>query len=1118
MQLFITYLLALLPFHDSPQPIQPPALDLAVDSCGGTFLKVFGDAGTPEFSHSILLMPDGNLLVGGSKGGASLLMLITQGGDVIWSKTFEFTPGEEFIFDMMLDSDGKLLVSGRDQLNTTNDSYYFKYDLATHTIIWAKSFPTSFARLETLLEKSPGGNYFLLGMVNDNNMFLELERNTGNTVIMKQYDFGQTDFFLTGKVRNGAIYTSGVQRNGGLGAIRASISKLSLTGDQLWTRFYFNGLNEIARTYFYENQLENDTLVCYGRGDLDGDSFTDGEILLMKANLDGDMLWAKRYNMPSSNTEFSGSFIPIPDGYIFQGNHILNSNGSSEFFIMRVNKQGDLIWAKSIRNIQGDWGKYAVQTGGFIYFIGRTNELDADGDLLFGRMSLDGELSGFNCSYVTDLVVEVNNVSNDYDNPHDLSSISSSYTSTNASVSPLNVQLDPLFFPGCECEEIIPLDTCPTGISVHTAPDVVLESISATCLNGVPVLTTLLCNIDSVDLPANTPISFYLGNPTTIAANLLATELINVAIPPGGCLEFEGPLALPTNQQIYAIANDNGTTPTPFSLVSDFPNTGINECDYTNNLNSFFIENNSPALDLGPDISACVFDGTLLDAGQGFISYQWSNGSTSQSITVGQPGTYGVTVTDACGGTQSDEVVLYLPPNVPVDIGYDAVQICVGSSFAFVLDGSFQSYQWSPADLVSCPDCPAVTVSPSTDTCFVVQAVDVEGCQSADTICVELVTDTAFILQTARICEGDSFAFFGQNITLPGQYQNINPNGNCVDVTTLTLSYHDDPTVVFAVDPPCPLAFDGSITAMPASGSVTPFSYTWEIDTVTTNQLTGLDVGTFALTITDGHGCTAIDSVEMQAVQRPSVSSEATPATCFGDNDGTVTFLTDDPSLRYYLLEPTPSSQTFYDSLYPGGYEYRILDTFGCVWRQYFNIDSPDRIKIELPSRVDAPFCEAAQISASTNLTPAIFAWSPADFLSCTDCPNPVASPFDPTTYYLTVSDAIGCSAMDSVRVTTDFDGRVYVPNAFSPNGDGINDYFFVQASCVEEVRLLRIFDRWGGHVFEANHTPPNIETEGWDGIFRDKDEDSNVFVYYIIVTLRDGSEIELEGGVTLLR
>lgn len=1778
--------------------------DQTSGECSGTFVQIFGSPGLQEFAHAFLLLPDGNLLIGGNRGNASLLLCATPGGDILWAKTFDFTAGNDFIFEMMLDSDGMLVATGRDQLNAPTTTYFFKFNLQNQSIVWQKLFPPSFSRLETLLEKSPGGNYYLFGMVDDNNMFMEVNRNTGNVVLMEQYDYGQTDFFLNAKVYNGSIYTAGLQRNGGLGEIRASMTKLSLTGTENWTRFYFNSLNETARTYFYENIVENDTIVAYGRGDLDGDSFTDGEILLMKANLNGDFLWAKRYNLPNSNTEFSGSFIPLPDGYILQGNHLLNANGQSEYFIMRVNKQGNIIWAKSIKNIAGDWGKYALYDDGFIYFTGRTNQLDAAGDVMLGKMSLDGEVVGPSCSLVSDLEVIENDVANDYDGSHPLSDISTSYNLTNANEQPVDAQPTKFDVVGCECNEFTPdcnqtfvtaygsptaeegrrilavpegwvftaaktdsliiglldesghllwqrsmsfsanlterardliltsdghiigcgstaegslstwnnfvfkydyqnkallwqkvfnygsgdrsslvnllelpngnilatgddapnngpglgcdaiwlelnpsngntvflrnynlgscetffspifsndgtaiyatgryntagggtdkfrapitkldldgnelwtrlylrsssqtarlygvsvleenaglfvfgqgdlsgtsttavtlqilktdaqgdilwaknydlpgantesvieaisvpdgflvlgnytqgdqdifliktdkngtvqwaksyggtstevandmayqngqifilgktssfgngnddmlliklgldgeildnscsfsanlspteapiqnpydgshpltaytptypstspaitqqiatlaeaqlcftpcADTCANGLPIHTMPDAVLQSISAQC-NGDSMLVAIeICNADSVALPAGTPLSFYQNNPTTAAASLLGTGFLPNEVQPGECLSFNLALPLPANQQIFAIVNDNGTTPSPFNLEDDFPNTATQECDFTNNIGSFTVNYTPPVLDLGPDQARCDFQVTELDAGAGFASYQWSvPGNTGQVFTAWQPGTYSVTATDQCGATQTDEITLSVLAATVLEIGVDTATVCEGDSASFSV-GGFVDYQWFPPDLVDCATCPNVTVAQPVDTCLILVATDGNGCYSADTVCLKVIqgttasdtmtfcqgdtvlvfgnpvtvagtytmtfmaengcdsvhtihlvsaADTIELITNAFICTGDVYDFHGTPLTMPGAYHYYDNSGACVvhetlfltvdtlqimtfavicqgdfydfngtqitvsgtyeyfDTTgvcdaleileiivgdtfsiyenlticegdtalifgtpttapgTYTMSYaaqygcdsthtitltvlpaiettetiticenevanifgndtnvpgiyqqsyslpngcdsthtinlvvndtfvlqqnisicQGDSVLIFGnwetqagiytqvlttplgcdstiavtltvgqsfqvnfeTEIACPFAFDGVVTALPTGGTP-PFSYDWlGFDTVLVNQLTGLDVGTYYVAVTDATGCAVLDSVELGAAVRPDVSTETVGVSCFGVNDGSLTILANDPSLQYLFLNSTPTTQTNFDSLWAGGYQYSILDTVGCQWLGFFTIESPDAIQLELPGVVQAPHCDSVQIEATSPVSPLEWSWSPSEFLSCSDCPNPIAYPLTTTTYYLTAVDSNDCSTTDSVVVVVEFDGKAYIPNVFSPNDDGINDVFMVLTGCVREVKKMLIFDRWGEKVFEESNTPPNDPLYGWDGNFRGKPMNPDVFVYYIIVELYDGTEKTYKGDLTLLR
>jgi hypothetical protein len=95
----------------------------------------------------------------------------------------------------------------------------------------------------------------------------------------------------------------------------------------------------------------------------------------------------------------------------------------------------------------------------------------------------------------------------------------------------------------------------------------------------------------------------------------------------------------------------------------------------------------------------------------------------------------------------------------------------------------------------------------------------------------------------------------------------------------------------------------------------------------------------------------------------------------------------------------------------------------------------------------------------------------------------------------------------------------VFIPNAFSPNNDNINDFFTVYADrSVQKVKTLMVFDRWGEKMFEARDFQPNIEQLGWDGRLDGKPMKPAVFVYFTEVEYVDGRTGFFEGGVTLVR
>ena len=120
------------------------------------------------------------------------------------------------------------------------------------------------------------------------------------------------------------------------------------------------------------------------------------------------------------------------------------------------------------------------------------------------------------------------------------------------------------------------------------------------------------------------------------------------------------------------------------------------------------------------------------------------------------------------------------------------------------------------------------------------------------------------------------------------------------------------------------------------------------------------------------------------------------------------------------------------------------------------------------------------------------------------------------TIFTLLVSDGI-CAKSDTalVKVYTFVcnDQYIYIPNAFSPNGDGENEVLYVRGGAVVKDMTFRIFDRWGELVFETFD-----RLEGWDGTFRNKDLDPDVYDYYLKVICIDDSETIIKGNVTFLR
>lgn len=146
--------------------------------------------------------------------------------------------------------------------------------------------------------------------------------------------------------------------------------------------------------------------------------------------------------------------------------------------------------------------------------------------------------------------------------------------------------------------------------------------------------------------------------------------------------------------------------------------------------------------------------------------------------------------------------------------------------------------------------------------------------------------------------------------------------------------------------------------------------------------------------------------------------------------------------------------------------------------------------------------------------------WQPDPTLTCPECPNPTVIPFEATTYFLTITDDEGCLSTGSVEILVRKTRRVYIPNSFSPNGDGINDVFmlYTNGRSVAHINRFEIFSRWGERVFENFDFPPGDFSAGWDGHFLGEPMNSGIFVYAAEVEFIDGEILTYRGDVLLVR
>ena len=288
--------------------------------------------------------------------------------------------------------------------------------------------------------------------------------------------------------------------------------------------------------------------------------------------------------------------------------------------------------------------------------------------------------------------------------------------------------------------------------------------------------------------------------------------------------------------------------------------------------------------------------------------------------------------------------------------------------------------------------------------------------------------------------------------------------------------------------------------------------------------------GTYTLTVTNTlFGCETSDEVVVSASQDvPVPQISITPISCFGKKDGAITVTAVNGGLPPYLFSLNGSafsSAGSFAPLSPGKFELTILDAAGCENTLTIDIHEPQELTVELIVFIEGDnvihLGDSAQLEALITLpvdSLDLIDWEPDSLLSCDTCLNPVAYPVQTTTFSIRV-ESNGCADSDEATIFVRKDRPVFVPNAFSPNEDGVNDKFLIFAGPqVSRIRSFLVFNRWGETVYQYYDFQPNDPAIGWDGTHRGEKLNTAVFTWFAEVEFVDGVTELLEGDVTLMR
>ncbi len=559
-------------------------------------------------------------------------------------------------------------------------------------------------------------------------------------------------------------------------------------------------------------------------------------------------------------------------------------------------------------------------------------------------------------------------------------------------------------------------------------------------------------------------------------------------------------------------------------------------------------------------------------------SITWDDGSNSNPrFALACDSSYFVTITGANGcDTLREEIFLDCPPEIQVvfsqEMGVSCFNgDCDGQALVTASGGTtganVYNYTWANGEnameMVNssatqlCRGWNLVTVSDNVlgnNGCFVVDSVFIDSPS-------EITLPLANIDIENASCLGDSDGMitiaasggtpgynyiWGDGTTGPtngglpaGQY----------DVTIIDANLCEEPKNITVGEPAlfeimvdtaqlqevlCPSDSTGVIVVFPTGGNAGIVDYQWTDNVSTSSVGVNLKAGTYSITATDPKGCTddilvTLDEpdpivFDIADIVEPACfgfQTVVTIDTAFGGNGPLYEFsVNNGPKRPIQSAIPVLGGQSALIT---------VFDRSSCRAEEEIIINQPAQIVVDLGEDIEIQLGEEAEIDPFIGSILPIdsIVWQPLADLVCMDstfCLDVTVAPLESQTYALTVFDSNGCSATDDILVEIDKNRNVFIPNAFSPNGDGNNDFFkpYVGPG-VENINFMRVFDRWGEVLYSRDNTivnkylPDDLDQSGWDGTLNGKRMNPGVYVYIMQVQFVDGTVLLYRGDVTLL-
>jgi gliding motility-associated-like protein len=540
-----------------------------------------------------------------------------------------------------------------------------------------------------------------------------------------------------------------------------------------------------------------------------------------------------------------------------------------------------------------------------------------------------------------------------------------------------------------------------------------------------------------------------------------------------------------------------------------------------------------PIANAGTDTNICLGSSIQLNASGG-IDYSWAPSTNLDNSFIASPiatitnNTQFILTVNNANCIDRDTIQINVD-NVPIAIISGDTVVCSGQSVS-LQTSSIGNLQWSTSSNAN-----SITFNPISDTTItliVSNSINLQ-CKDTSSISIDFIqTPTANAGIDTSICNGNSVQLNGTGVGTYSWSPSINLNNSSIPnpiaspslttnyiLTVTNVSCIDKDTIVISVDDVPNASILGNTQL--CSGQSTTLTagttgiYNWSNgSTNATITISPPISASYSVTITNPSNLNCFDTASIFINVTPMPVANAGPDTSicpngkvqlFGSGGSTYAWSPSNSLNNSTIASPiaSPTNSTIYVLTASNG---------NCADIDSVNVTIfPAPVATILPS-VTVTIDDNSSISliGSGGVN---YLWSPNQNLTCISCTNPIATPSVTTIYCLTITDANTCTDQACVEVVVETNcGEVFVPDAFSPNGDGANETLKVYGKCIKECKF-EVFDRWGEKIFETNDI-----LVGWDGSYKGKLLNTGNYSFQLYAKLITNEEIKQKGIVLLVR